>query len=121
VSPGANDASIVLGIVTITNNAWFDAIAPYPTAIGVYSRLGRRPPGESATNRNKNIAGLFASYRVLNSLLPQNAVGWCTMLTSIGLDPDNVSRDTTTAVGIGKHGGADDGCRPRARRHAPAR
>jgi hypothetical protein len=106
VSPGANDASIVIRIITLTNNAWFDAIAPYePTAVGVYSRLGRRPPGESATNRNKNIAILYASYRVLNSLLPQNAADWNKMLTSVGLDPNNVSRDLTTPVGIGNVAG----------------
>jgi hypothetical protein len=106
VSPGANDASIVFRIVTLTQNAWFDAIAPYhPTAVGVYSRLGRRPPGESTTNRNKNIAALYATYRVLNSLLPQNAHDWRRMLESVGLDPDNVSRDLTTAVGIGNAAG----------------
>jgi hypothetical protein len=106
VSPGANDASIVLRIVTLTNNAWFDAIAPYhPTAIGVYSNLGRRPAGESATNRNKNIALVYASYRILNSLLPQNAADWRKMLKSVGLDPDNVSRDTTTPIGIGNVAG----------------
>jgi len=106
VSPGANDASIVIRIITLTNNAWFDALAPYhPTAVGVYSHLGRRPPGEGATNRDKNIAGLYATYRVLNSLLPQNADDWRKMLTSVGLDPDNTSRDTTTAVGIGNVAG----------------
>ena len=74
VSPGANDASLVLRITTIIANAWFDAIAPYHgTAVGVYSRLGRRPAVESATNRNKNIALIYTSYRVMNSLLPQHA------------------------------------------------
>jgi hypothetical protein len=102
----ANEATIVLRIVTLTNNGWFDAIAPYhPTAVGVYSRLGRRPPDESATNRNKNIAIMYASYRVLNSLLPENASDWRKMMKSVGLDPDNVSRDTTTAVGIGNLAG----------------
>jgi hypothetical protein len=106
VQSGAMDASLVLRIVTLNNNSWFDAIAPYhPTAVGVYSRLGRRPPDESATNRNKNIAILYASYRVLNSVLPQNAKGWRKMLERVGLDPDNVSRDTTTPIGIGNVAG----------------
>ena len=106
VQSGAMDASIVLRIVTFTNNGWFDALAPYhPTAVGVYSRLGRRPPDESATNRNKNIAIMYASYRVLNSVLPQNADGWRKMMKSVGLDPDNVSRDTTTPIGIGNLAG----------------
>jgi hypothetical protein len=107
VSPGANDASIVLRIVTLVDNAAFDAIAPYhPTAVGVYSRLGRRPPAEGATNRNKNVAILYAVHKVLNSLLPQNAQDWRGMLQSVGLDPDNQSTDTTTAVGIGNVAGA---------------
>ncbi len=51
VSPGANDASLVLRILTLVNNASFDAIAPYhPTAAGGYSRIDRRPPHESATS-----------------------------------------------------------------------
>src|SRR5262245_57897605 len=57
VSPGLSDATLVLRVTTLVTNAWFDAIAPYhPTAVGVYSRLGRRPANEGATNRNKNIA-----------------------------------------------------------------
>jgi len=105
-SPGAGDASLVLRVITLTNNAWFDAIAPYhPTAIGVYSNLGRRPAGESLTNRNKNIALIYASYRVLSSLLPQNADDWRKMLTAEGLDPNDASTDTTTAVGIGNVAG----------------
>jgi len=42
-----SDASLVLRYTTMVTNGWFDAIAPYhPTAVGVYSRLGRRPPPE---------------------------------------------------------------------------
>ena len=42
-----NDAPLVLRHTTLITNAWFDAIAPYhPAAIGVYSRLGRRPASE---------------------------------------------------------------------------
>jgi hypothetical protein len=104
--PQASDASLVLRITTITANAWFDAIAPYhPTAIGVYSRLGRRPPEESATNRNKNIALLYASYRAMNSLLPQHAADWRNMLTSVGLDPDDAHTGKTDPIGIGNAAG----------------
>src|SRR5262245_49010141 len=71
---GLNDAPIILRHTTLITNAWFDAIAPYhPTAVGVYSRLGRRPPSEGTTNRNKNIAMFYASYRILNSLMPRFA------------------------------------------------
>jgi hypothetical protein len=70
------------------NNAWFDAIAPYhPTAVGVASRLGRRPASERATNRQRNIAILYASYRVLTGLLPKFEAQWREMLSGVGLDP----------------------------------
>src|SRR5262245_24031753 len=49
VNPG--DASLILRYTTLITNGWFDAIAPYhETAVGLHSRLGRRPPAER-TNR----------------------------------------------------------------------
>lgn len=101
-----NDAPIVLRHTTLITNAWFDAIAPYhPTAVGVYSHLGRRPPVEWTTNRHKNIAMLYASYRVLNSLMPRFAANWRAMLESVGLDPDDDSEDLATPVGTGNVAG----------------
>ncbi len=107
VSPTGGDATLVLRVTTLTTNSWFDASAPYhPSAVGVYTRLGRRPASESATNRNINIALLYASYRVLNSLLPRQATLWRDMLAGLGLDPDDDSTDTTTPIGIGNVAGA---------------
>ena len=101
-----NDAPFILRNVVVIDNAWFDALAPYhPTAVGVYSRLGRRPASESATNRNKNIALIYASYRIMNSLFPRFSANWRAMVASVGLDPDNASEDITTAVGIGNVAG----------------
>jgi hypothetical protein len=106
ISPSGGDATLVLRVTTVITNSWFDATAPYhPTAVGVYSRLGRRPAAEAATNRNVNIALLYGSYRVLNSLLPQRAQEWRGMLTGVGLDPDDDSLDTTTPVGLGNVAG----------------
>ena len=106
VSAGANDASLVLRITTLITNAWFDAIAPYHvTAVGVYSRLGRRPVEEGATNRNRNIALMYASYRVMNSLLPRHAADWRAMMTGVGLDPDDAHAGRTDAIGIGNAAG----------------
>lgn len=106
VSSGAMDASLVLRITAMTTNSWFDAIAPYhPTAVGVYSRLGRRPAEEGVSNRNKNIAILYASYRVLNSLFPDEYLKWNAMLTGVGLDPGDTQENTTTAIGIGNLAG----------------
>lgn len=105
VSPGANDATLVLRITTLITNAWFDAIAPYhPTAVGVYSELGRRPP-QQQTNANRNTAILYASYRVLNSLLPQHTNQWRGMMTGVGLDPDDGSMQLSSPIGIGNRAG----------------
>ncbi len=107
VSAVANDATLVLRITALLTNAWFDAIAPYhPTAVGVYSKLGRRPASE-ATIANKNTAILFASYRVLLSVLSRYTNDWRDMLVSAGLDPDDDGQDTTTATGIGNVAGSD--------------
>lgn len=106
VSPMGNDATLVLRITTLVTNAWFDAIAPYhSTAIGVYSNLGRRPAAEGMTDYNRNIAILYTSYRVLNSLLPQHAQAWRDMLTSVGLDPDDDQENMVTPIGIGHSAG----------------
>jgi hypothetical protein len=101
-----NDAPLILRHTTIITNAWFDAIAPYhATAVGVYSRLGRRPASEGADNTNRNIAMFYSSYHVLNSLMPRFAGNWRAMLESVGLDPDNGSEDLATAIGIGNVAG----------------
>src|SRR5688572_14541206 len=74
VSPG--DATLVLRFTTIISGSWFDAIAPYDDlADAVHADLGRRPAAEQ-TDRNRNIAILYASHRVLDSLLPQYASDW---------------------------------------------
>jgi hypothetical protein len=105
VSPSGGDATLVLRVTTIVTNAWFDASAPYhPTALGVYSRLGRRPEMERTT-RNINIAVLYASYRVLNSLLPKRNAVWRGMLMSAGLNPDDSSMNNQTPVDIGNRAG----------------
>ena len=104
---GHGDATLILRIVALSTNAWFDAIAPYHrTAVGIYSNLGRRPRSEHATNRQRNIAIIYATYRVVLSLMPQFAPQWANMLTSVGLDPNDSSTDLTTPVGIGNTAGA---------------
>lgn len=101
VSPG--DAPLILRTTTLITAAWFDAIAPYSeTAVGVHSDLGRLDPGSGDSARN--IAIMYASYKVLNSLMPQFASDWDQMLTNVGLVP-NESLDENTPVGIGNLAG----------------
>lgn len=105
VSPGGNDATLVLRATTLATNAWFDAIAPYhPTAVGVYSRIPRRPANQR-TDRNRNIAILYSSYHVLNSLYPSRAGEWRQMMLSVGLDPDDASTAPSSPIGVGNRAG----------------
>jgi hypothetical protein len=87
--------------------SWFDATAPYhPTAVGVFSRLGRRPASERATNRNRNIAALYAQKQVIDGIDPVGRGGpYRALMVSIGLNPDDESVDPTTPVGIGNLAG----------------
>ncbi|WP_159029821.1 DUF6851 domain-containing protein [Streptomyces marincola] len=102
VSPHGMDAPLVLRYVAVLETAWFDAVAPYhPTAVGIYSDLGRRPARETRDNRHVNTALLYASYHALMSLLPQHEADWRAMLTDVGLDPDEDTTDLRTAAGIG--------------------
>ncbi len=104
LAPG--DATLILRGTTLIMNASFDAIAPYhPTAVGVSSSIPRRPPAEAANNRNKNIAILYASYQVCNSLFPRRTAIWRSMVQAAGLNPDDTSTDLRTAVGIGNVAG----------------
>lgn len=105
ISPSGSDATVVLRATTLITNSWFDATAPYhPTAQGIYSRLGRRPEIERTT-RNINIASLYASFRVLNSILPKRNSAWRAMLSAEGLDPDNNSEDISSPIGLGNKAG----------------
>ncbi|OEJ37955.1 hypothetical protein AR457_29445 [Streptomyces agglomeratus] len=97
-----SDASLIIRFANLVAHAWFDAIAPYhPTAVGVHSNLGRRPAGEAKTNKNKNIALLYASYRMYSALLPQFRTVWREVMLSVDMDPDDNQENTDTPVGIG--------------------
>lgn len=100
ISPA--DIPLIVWIEDVLQTAWFDALAPYhPTAVGVHSRIGRRPASESATNRNKNIAALHAANQVVRALYPDRDAVMRQVLGMVGLNADDASVDPATAVGIG--------------------
>ncbi|MFW6691087.1 DUF6851 domain-containing protein [Streptomyces sp. MAR4 CNX-425] len=102
ITPLGNDATVFVHFSSIEWAAFFDAYAPYhPTAVGLYSDLGRRPASERTTNKNGNIALFYAMHRVLNTVVPSHAGTWRDLLTSVGLDPDDDRENTTTPSGIG--------------------
>jgi hypothetical protein len=86
--------------------AWFDTVAPYhPTAVGVYTRIARRPASESATNRNMNIAIFHSSYQMIKALVPEVAPELARLMVAVGLNPDDESVDPASPVGIGNLAG----------------
>ena len=104
VSPTGGDATLVLRVTTMVTNAWFDATAPWhPTAQGVYTHLPRQETPK--TNREMNIALLYASRQVLDSLLPEESARWAAMLSDVGLDPGLTEPGTSTPAGIGNAAG----------------
>jgi hypothetical protein len=100
------DLTVFNWIGHLTPLASFDAVAPYhPTAVGVHTRIGRRPASESATNRNLNIAIMHAQYQAVKGALPEQAPLFGQLLTAFGLDPSDESEDPTSPVGIGNLAG----------------
>ena len=105
VSPTLGDATLINRFRFIVSLAMFDAAAPYhPTAVGMYTRPPRRPENER-TDANINQAMLHAAFHALLGLLPEREAVWREMLTDYGLDPDDLSDDQTTPVGIGNAAG----------------
>ncbi|WP_344292380.1 DUF6851 domain-containing protein [Streptomyces synnematoformans] len=103
---GPMDVTVLHRFIHVSTAAWFDAMAPYhPTAVGVYSRIRRRPAGESTTNRNKNIAALHANYQVIKGVEPGRKTAFRDLMVAVGLDPDDESEDPTSPVGIGNLAG----------------
>ena len=103
VAPG--DAPLILRTTTLVAAGWFDAIAPYSAnAVGVHSDLGRLPT--TGGDSERNIAIMYASHEVLNSLMPQFADHWDAMMRVWQLNPDDNSTDGSTPIGVGNVAGA---------------
>ncbi|WP_331725839.1 hypothetical protein OG264_39415 (plasmid) [Streptomyces xanthophaeus] len=98
---GPMDVTVFLWINRLTALAAFDALAPYHnTAVGIYTKVPRRPSGESTTNRNMNIAVIHATYQIWKRVLPSKMENTRAMMTAMGLNPDDTSEDLSTPVGI---------------------
>lgn len=103
MSPAGNDATLVLRVTTLLTHSWFDAVAPYHrTAVGVSSRLGRRPECD-ASDRSRNIAVLRASRAVLDSLFPAHHEEWCRLVDDVL--PDALCGADDEAARIGDEAG----------------
>ncbi|MFE6288274.1 DUF6851 domain-containing protein [Streptomyces sp. NPDC057877] len=103
---GSMDATLILWMAHVGALAAFDAVAPYhESAVGVYSRIPRRPSSESATNRNMNIAIFQSQYRIFEQMplggLNGPVGGLRQVMVALGLDPDDTTENLTSPVGIG--------------------
>ncbi|MFD0319237.1 DUF6851 domain-containing protein [Streptomyces flavalbus] len=98
---GPMDVTVFLWINRLTALAVFDALAPYhESAVGIYSRIPRRPSSESATNRNMNTAAVHATYQIWKRVLPTKMASTRAMMSAMGLDPDDTSENLSSPVGI---------------------
>ena len=105
VSPTLGDATLINRFRFIVSLAMVDAAAPYhPTAVGMYTRVPRRPQ-EEWTNANINTAMMYGAFNALQGLLPERDSVWREMMTDFSLDPDDNNTDPATAVGIGNTAG----------------
>ena len=87
VSSSLGDATLINRLHFVLLTAMVDAAAPYhPSAVGIYSRFERQP-AVLATQRNINIAMLYAAYEALTELLPRREAVWREMLRDYGLEP----------------------------------
>jgi hypothetical protein len=103
---GPMDVTTFLWANRMTAVASFDAMAPYhESAVGIYSRIPRRPSSESATNRNMNIAGIYAGWRVWQEVFADRTYIMRDVMVALGLDPDDESEDPTSPIGIGNIAG----------------
>jgi hypothetical protein len=99
---GPMDVTVFLWTSRTAMIAVFDALAPYhESAVGIYSKIPRRPARESATNRNLNIAVIHAQLGIWKRMLPHDTAGIRQLMSALGLDPDDTSEDLTSPVGIG--------------------
>eukprot|EP00178_Gracilaria_changii_P014855 TRINITY_DN416_c0_g2_i1.p1 TRINITY_DN416_c0_g2~~TRINITY_DN416_c0_g2_i1.p1 ORF type:complete len:561 (+),score=99.98 TRINITY_DN416_c0_g2_i1:106-1683(+) len=90
-------------------NAWCNY---HPTAVDIFGRSRFRRPAREHTIQNKNIATVFAVFRVYEAS-PQSfgddsrIAEYRKAIEELGYDPDDNSTDMTTAVGIGNRAGRD--------------
>ncbi|MEN0061099.1 MAG: DUF6851 domain-containing protein [Myxococcota bacterium] len=97
VNPG--DATLVLRLTATITNAWYDACAPYDdNAIGLIYNTTRRPVAEQ-TSRNCDIALVYASKPVVDSLIPQFADDWDAMIAALHVDEHDPAEQMAMSIG----------------------
>ena len=97
VNPG--DATLVLRLTATITNAWYDACAPYDDhADGLIYHTTRRPAVERTT-RNCDIALVYSSRPVLDSLLPSFEADWDAMVDALNVDLSDPEQAMAATIG----------------------
>ncbi|MGI0105751.1 vanadium-dependent haloperoxidase [Salinimicrobium sp. WS361] len=98
-NPRPTVTSRFLGLIF---TAVFDAWSRYDEkAIPVYLEEVDRRPGNEQNLRNKEIAISYAAFRALNEYYYTDEPLFREFMVELGLDPNDLSLDPTTPVGIG--------------------
>lgn len=93
---------MVARALAIVHTSIYDAWAAYDaTATGTRFNEYLRRPAAERTDLNKGVAISYAAYRSLVDLFPSEKATFDGVMNSLGFDPNNGSKDRTTAVGIG--------------------
>jgi hypothetical protein len=88
--------------LAVTHTCIFDAWAAYDAkAIPTALDFKLRRPAKERIEANKRKAISFAAYRCLADLFPSDIAKFQVLMTTLGLDPSDNSRDPAQASGIG--------------------
>ena len=107
------ETAIQIRALFYLNLAAYNCWANYhPTAVDIFGRDRFKRPVEEHTLNNKNIALFYAQLRIYEGSPssfggPEGIPLLRELMVEEGLDPDDTSTDTTTAVGIGNREGTD--------------
>lgn len=100
-----DEPSILVHTLRYITFAWFECFAACnDTAVGplFLGTLRRTNQAVNCSLTNKNIAYAYAAYRILSQpLLSQFQSNFDAMMAEFGLDPNDLSQDTSTPTGLG--------------------
>ena len=90
-------------VLAIVHTCMYDAWAAYDDrALGTQLQGALRRPASERTLANKQEAISYAAYRALADVLPVNTKSvYQPLMQQLGYDPDDMSTDIDTPVGIG--------------------
>lgn len=88
--------------LAVVHTCMYDAWAAYDEkALATILGAKLRRPSSERTNQNKITAISFAAYRCLSDLFPNDVALYDAVMTGLGLNPSDGSRDPETPTGIG--------------------